>query len=192
MIKDALESDGIEELLKLGEEAEQDIIDEEYLDKINKIKLPNTRIKLLQQLLSKVIGEIKKVNRIKGISFSKKMQALVELYNNRDANDIFKGEVYEEIAEALTNMIWEVRQEFSAGEELGIDFEEKAFYDILKELCIKYEFTYPEDKMITLAQKVKILVDSQAKFPDWNKREDIKSALKVGLILLLEIGRAHV
>ena len=129
MIKDALESDGIEELLKLGEEAEQDIIDEEYLDKINKIKLPNTRIKLLQQLLSKVIGEIKKVNRIKGISFSKKMQALVELYNNRDANDIFKGEVYEEIAEALTNMIWEVRQEFSAGEELGIDFEEKAFYD---------------------------------------------------------------
>ena len=26
------------------------------------------------------------------------------------------------------------------------NFEEKAFYDILKELCIKYDFTYPEDK----------------------------------------------
>ncbi len=26
----------------------------------------------------------------------------------------------------------------------------------------------------------------QAKFPDWNKRDDIKSALKVGLILLLD------
>ena len=32
---------------------------------------------------------------------------------------------------------------------------------------------------------MKYLVDSQAKFPDWNKRDDIKSALKVGLILLL-------
>jgi len=33
---------------------------------------------------------------------------------------------------------------------------------------------------------VKKLVDGQAKFPDWNKREDTKSALKVGLILLLD------
>ncbi|HPW94525.1 MAG TPA: HsdR family type I site-specific deoxyribonuclease, partial [Fibrobacteraceae bacterium] len=58
MIKDALQSDGVEEIFKLGEEAEteQDIFDEDYLAKINKIKLPNTKIKLLQQLLAKVIG----------------------------------------------------------------------------------------------------------------------------------------
>jgi type I site-specific restriction-modification system R (restriction) subunit len=66
------------------------------------------------------------------------------------------------------------------------NFEEKAFYDILKELCIKYDFTYPEDKLIELAKAVKELVEGQAKFPDWNKRDDIKSALKVGLILLLD------
>jgi len=188
MIKDALQSDGVEEIFKLGEEAEteQDIFDEDYLAKINKIKLPNTKIKLLQQLLAKVIGEIKKVNRVKGIDFTKKMQELVERYNNRDENDILRSEVYEEMAEALTNMIWEVHKEFSAGDELGIDFEEKAFYDILKELCVKYDFSYPEDKMIELAKAVKTLVDGQAKFPDWNKRDDIKSALKVGLILLLD------
>jgi hypothetical protein len=40
--------------------------------------------------------------------------------------------------------------------------------------------------MIELAKAVKDLVDGQAKFPDWNKRDDIKSALKVGLILLLD------
>ena len=69
---------------------------------------------------------------------------------------------------------------------LGIDFEEKAFYDILKELCAKYDFKYPEDKLIALAKVVKDLVDAQAKFPDWNKREEIKSSLKAGLILLLD------
>jgi type I restriction enzyme R subunit len=37
----------------------------------------------------------------------------------------------------LTNLIWEVHKEFSAGDALGIDFEEKAFYDILKELVHK-------------------------------------------------------
>ncbi len=188
MIKDALSSDGVEEIFKLGDnlESEQDLFDKDYLAKIDKIKLPNTKIKLLQILLAKVIGEIKKVNRMKGIDFTKKMQALVERYNQRDENDILRSEVYEEMAEHLTNMIWEVHREFSAGEALGIDFEEKAFYDILKELCIKYDFTYPEDKLIELSKAVKELVDSQARYPDWNKRDDIKSALKVGLILLLD------
>lgn len=188
MIKEALQSEGVEEIFKLGDEAEteQDLFDEDYLAKIDKIKLPNTKIKLLQHLLSKIISDIKKVNRVKGIDFTKKMQALVDRYNNRDANDILRSEVYEEMATALTDLIWEVHKEFSAGDALGIDFEEKAFYDILKELCKKYDFNYPDDKMIKLAQAVKELVEGQSKFPDWNKRDDIKSALKVGLILLLD------
>ena len=188
MIKDALESDGVQEIFTLGDEnvSEQDIFDADYLAKIDKIKLPNTKIKLLQQLLAKVIDEIKKVNKVKGIDFSKKMQTLVEQYNERKEGDVLRSEVYEEMAEHLTNLIWEVQKEFSSGDELGIDFEEKAFYDILKELCVKYDFRYPDDKLIELAKAVKDLVDGQAKFPDWSKREDIKSALKVGLILLLD------
>lgn len=186
MIQNALRSDGVEEILRIGEETEQDIFDEDYLAKIDKIKLPHTKIKLLQKLLAKAIGELKRVNRMRGIDFSRKMQQLVDKYNDRSANDILRSEVYEEMAEQLTNLIWDVHKEFSAGDELGIDFEEKAFYDILKELCIKYDFTYPDDKMIELAKQVKSLVDSQARYPDWNKREDIKSALKVGLILLLD------
>ncbi len=188
MIKEALQSDGVEEIFKLGDEAEteQDIFDEDYLAKIDKIKLPNTKIKLLQQLLAKVIAEIKKVNRVKGIDFTKKMQALVDRYNERDEKDILTGQVLDDFAEEITKLIWEVHKEFSAGDELGIDFQEKAFYDILKELCVKYDFKYPDDKMIELAKAVKDLVDGQAKFPDWNKRDDIKSALKVGLILLLD------
>ena len=188
MIKDALQSDGVEEIFKIGEEADsqQDIFDDDYLAKLDKIKMPNTKIKLLQQLLAKAIGEIKKVNQVKGVDFTKKMEALVANYNDRSENDVLRSEVYDEMADALTDMIMQVRDEFDSGDELGIDFEEKAFYDILLELCQKYDFTYPEEKLIALAKKVKQLVDSQAKFPDWSKRDDIKSALKVGLILLLD------
>ncbi len=187
MIKDALASEGVEEIFKMGDEtnSQQDIFDEDYLAKIDKIKLPNTKIKLLQQLLTRAIGEIKKVNKVKGVDFSKKMEGLVSRYNERKG-DVLRGEVYEEMAEQLTDLIWQVQHEFSAGEKLGIDFEEKAFYDILKELCIKYDFQYPEVKLIELSKAVKDLVDEQAKFPDWSKRNDIKSALKVGLILLLD------
>jgi len=188
MIKNALQSDGVEEIFKLGHEetTEQDLFDEDYLAKINKIKLPNTKIKLLQQLLAKAIQEIKKVNKVKGVDFTKKMQSLVNRYNERSENDILRSEVYEEMADQLTEMIWEIHKEFKAGDALGIDFEEKAFYDILKMLCVKYDFNYPEGKLIELAKAVKQLVESKAKFPDWNKREDIKAALKVGLILMLD------
>lgn len=188
MIKEALKSDGVQEIFKIGGDKNnhQDLFDEDYINKINKIKLPNTRIKLLQQLLSKAISKIKKVNRVKGLDFSKKMQTLVEQYNARKESDILRSEVYEEMAESLTNLIWSVHKEFSAGEKLGIDFVEKAFYDILKELCRKYDFKYPEDKLIELAKAVKCLVEEQSKFPDWNNRNDIKSALKVNLILLLD------
>ena len=187
MIKNALASEGVEEIFKMGNEtnSQQDIFDEDYLAKIDKIKLPNTKIKLLQQLLARAIGEIKKVNKVKGVDFSKKMEGLVSRYNERKG-DVLRGEVYEEMAEQLTDLIWQVQQEFSAGEKLGIDFEEKAFYDILKELCIKYDFQYPENKLIELSKSIKDLVDEQAQFPDWSKRNDIKSALKVGLILLLD------
>jgi len=114
------------------------------------------------------------------------MQKLVECYNDRTEQDVLKGEVYEEIANSLTDMIMKVRAAFKDGEELGLNFEETAFYDILKALCVKYHFTYPEDKLIELSKHVKILVDEQARFPDWDKRDDVKATLKVELIILLD------
>lgn len=188
MIKDALQSEGVEEIFKLGNEKEtqQDIFDDDYLAKIDKIKLPNTKIKLLQQLLQKAIGEIKKINKVRGIDFSKKMKALVEQYNERKENDVLRSEVYDEMATQLTDLILDIQKEFTEGEKLGISYEEKSFYDILKHLCIKYDFDYPEDKLLALAREVKKQVDLKAEYPDWNNREDLKSELKVELILLLD------
>jgi len=68
---------------------------------------------------------------------------------------------------------------------LGIDFEEKAFYDILKSLAHKYDFNYPEDKLLVLSKEVKTVVNDLTKYTDWSKRVDIKAELKVDLIMLL-------
>ena len=37
-------------------------------------------------------------------------------------------------------------------------FEEKAFYDVLKSVSIKYDFAYQEDKLIALSKAVKVIV----------------------------------
>ena len=55
----------------------------------------------------------------------------------------------------------------------------------MRAIAIKYDFNYPNDKLIILAQKVKIVVDDKAKYTDWSKRDDIKAELKVDLIMLL-------
>jgi len=187
MIAEALQSDGVEEIFKLGNEegGEIDIFNDDYIAKIEKIKLPNTKIKLLQQLLAKAIGELKKVNKVQGIDFTKRFEALVSRYNERKDEDVLVSEVLEEFSERMVDLIYGVQEEINSGDELGIGKEEKAFYDALKSLAVKYDFDYPEDKLIELAQAVKDIVDNQAKFTDWDQRDDIKASLKVSLIIEL-------
>lgn len=60
MLEGAIQSDGIEELFKTGKHISVDIFSDEYMDKINAIQLPNTKIKILQRLLSQAIDEFKK------------------------------------------------------------------------------------------------------------------------------------
>lgn len=188
LVKDALQSDGVEEIFKLGEKegGEIDIFDDDYLAKLEVIKQPNTKLQLLQQMLAKAIGEFKKTNKVKGVNFSKKMNKLVEKYNERDEKDVLRSEVINDFSDEIINLYNELREEMSSFGEMGIDFEEKAFYDILISLAHKYDFTYPEDKLLDLSKAVKKVIDDKAKYTDWNKREDIKAELHFDLIILLD------
>jgi type I restriction enzyme R subunit len=187
MIKEALHSEGVEEIFKLGDENQSqiDLFTEEYLNKINKIKLPHTKLKLLQQLLQQAIGKLSKVNKMQGIQFSDKLKLVVDKYNERREKDTLTSDVLEEFTNEIINLYYALKDESEAFKEMGIDFEEKAFYDILKALANKYDFFYPEDKLIHLSKEVKSVVDSLAKYTDWSKRDDIKAELKVDLIILL-------
>ena len=188
MIKEALLSDGVEEVFKLGEDGADkdiDIFSDEYMAKIDKIKLPNTKIKLLQQLLKKAIDEFKKVNKIKGTDFTKKFKKLLEKYNERKEDVAFANDVLDDIAGQFADLFKDLQKEKSSFEEMGIDFEEKAFYDILKAVAEKHDFEYPHEKLIPLSQAVKKVVDDKARYTDWSQRDDIKAELKVDLILVL-------
>ncbi len=186
MLEGAIQSDGIEELFETGKHIDFDIFSDEYLAKIEKINLPNTKIKALQRLLSYAIDEFRKVNKIKSLEFAERMQKVVELYNNRRRDEAFANEVLDDVAEQLAQLLHELKGEKNSYMDLGIDFEEKAFYDILKAVAKKFEFDYPEDKLIDLSKDIKLVVDDKAKYTDWSTREDIKATLQVDLIILLD------
>jgi len=187
MIQEAIESEGVEEIFKLGEEEAQeiDLFSDDYLAKLDKIKLPNTKFKLLQKVLKQAIDRMKQVNKVMGIDFSKRLEAIVQKYNERKEGDVLRSEVLEDFTNEIIELYYALKKENDSFQELGIDIEEKAFYDILKMLTVKYDFSYADEKLIELAKKVKLVVDDKTKYTDWSKRDDIKAELKVDLIILL-------
>ncbi len=185
MVQEAIQSDGVEELFEAGKHIDVDIFSDEYIEKVNRIPLPNTKVKILQRLLSQAIDEFKKVNKIKGVEFSKRLQQVVDSYNDRRRDEAYANEVLDDVAEQLAELLRKLREEKNSFEGMGIDFEEKAFYDILEAIAKKFEFEYPHDKLIALSREVKKVVDDKSKYTDWSQREDIKAELKVDLILLL-------
>jgi hypothetical protein len=103
----------------------------------------------------------------------------------RWANTRLQEYLVEDFTDEIIDLFQALKKEKDSFADLGIDIEEKAFYDILKSLTIKYDFEYPEDKLLQLAKRVKTEVDDKAKYTDWSQREDIKAELKVNLIILL-------
>lgn len=186
LLDEAIQSDGIEELFETGKHINIDIFSDEYMARIEKIPMPNTKIKALQRLLSYAIEEFKKVNKIKSIEFAERMKAVVEIYNNRRKDEAFANEVLDDVTNQLADLIQELKTERNSFKNIGIDYEEKAFYDILFAVSKKYEFEYPNDKMIVLSKEIRVVVDDKAKYTDWSTREDIKANLQVDLIILLD------
>lgn len=186
MLEGAIQSDGIEELFETGKHISVDIFSDEYIAKINAIQLPNTKIKILQRLLSQAIDEFRKVNKIKSLEFTDRMNKVIDDYNNRRKDEAYANEVLDDVAEQLAKLLSELKQEKNSFKNMGIDYEEKAFYDILKAVSQKYEFEYPDEKMIELSKRIKTIVDDKARYTDWSSREDIKATLQVDLILLLD------
>ena len=186
MIQEAILSNGVEELFSVGKNIHENLFSPEYLQKINDIQLPNTKIKILQQLLKQMIDEYKKTNKIKALEFGEHLQKIVDLYNSR--HDDFSTQVLDEVTKQLNDLFFQIQNDKEKFKELGISFEEKAFYDILVSCAKKFHFEnqYPDEKMKDLAKKVKLLVDDKTRYTDWDVRIDVKAEMEADLMILLD------
>lgn len=186
MIEEAIQSEGVEEIIQIGNNKDnQNVLSEEYKERLNCLKLPNTKVKLMERLLKTVITEFKKVNKVRGVDFSKRLNALVAKYNSRKDNAIFADEVLTEVANQMADLLKELNKEKRSFLDLGISYEEKAFYDILEVIAKQFGLDYPKDKMLQLAAAIKKIVEDKSKYTDWATRDDIKAELKMDLILVL-------
>ena len=123
---------------------------------------------------------------------------LADEYNTRD-NLTFTNEVahatidavtdiVDEKVKSLTDKLVELFKDLKADsqkfKELGISFEEKAFFDVLVSVRDTHQFEYPEARCIELAKKIKLLVDDMTIYADFNNNS-LKSKLSNDLMMLL-------
>ena len=108
MIEEAIQSESVEEIIQIGYDKERlDVLSEEYMERLAKLNMPNTKVKLMERLLKTVITDFKKVNKMKGVDFSKRLNALVAKYNDRTDSAIFADEVLTEVANQMAEKsVW--------------------------------------------------------------------------------------
>lgn len=168
----------------------QILFSDEFIEKLKKIPYPNTRYQALLKLLKRAIKEFGKTNMLKATEFSKKLKNVIDRYNSR--NEISEVEeiiddFVDNLSEELEKIHTELKQEKDSFEEMGITYDEKAFYDILIAIAEKYHFKdqFTEEQYIHIAKEIKKLVSNKSKYTDWTNRQDVKDELYTDVAILL-------
>lgn len=186
MVQDAITCTGIENIVNAGKP--EDLFSDEFMKQLDEVNLPISKFNALLKLLRKAISGYGKVNKVKAIEFDKRLKAIIDNYNNRDKL-VFTSEVVADFINGLSDELIKIFSALHADktsfEELGITYEEKAFYDILVKVRDDHGFPYADEKCLVLAKEIKILVDDKAQFADWSTRADIKNQLNMDLTVLL-------
>lgn len=172
--------------LQLNNSKQIDMLASQYMEKLKHLPYQNTKVKLMEQLLKRVIDSVKKVNKVKAVNFTERLHAIIDKYNDRSDDIILADEIVSEVASQLADLFEEIKKESKLPDGIP-DIEVKAFYDILKSVAEKYGFLneYTEEQYITIAKDLKEVVDDKTQYIDWDKKADIKAQLKVQIILTL-------
>ena len=171
VLEQAIQEDGIIDIFKAAEKnsPEISIFSEEYMAGLKNMKNKNIAAELLKKLLEGNIRLFKRTNLVKAELFSKKIEAIMNKYNNRL---ITSAEVIEELLK-LSQEVVESRNE---GKEKGLTEDEYAFYDALvKEPNVLKEMQ--DDVLIKLAHELTETVRKN-RTVDWEKKESARAFMR--------------
>ena len=172
--------------MRLDNAEQIDMLATQYMEKLKRLPYQNTKVKLMEQLLKRVIDSVKKVNKVKAVSFTDRLNDIIDKYNDRSDDIVLADEIITEVAKQLADLFEEIKKDSVLPDGIP-NIEVKAFYDILKSVAERYGFSdkYTEEQYIEMAQAMKEKVDDSSQFIDWEKRTDIRAQLKVQIILTL-------
>jgi len=197
MVREAIIASGVERVMDAGEE--ENIFSDEFVAEIDDVKMPYTKFQLLCKLVAQAIKAYNRTNKIQAEKFEKLLEATIDDYNNRDkltfTNEVTQGVVdgvvgivedkVNALSDRLVQILKDLKTDSEKFKELGITFEEKAFFDVLTEVRDTHKFEYPDERCIELAKKIKLLIDDTAIYADWLNNDNLKGELASELTILI-------
>lgn len=204
MVAEALQCNSVVSILDT--DVEESIFSPGFIEQLNGVKLPATRLEVLIKMLRRSIAQYKNTNKFAAEKFEDLLKKTLEEYHNRraalssvEATQTQKDTVDEIIRNATQqalDILGKLGEDKESFRKLGLTFEEKAFYDILMHMRDAHNFEYGTDRQVgsliindkckVLAQKVKELIDTKSCFADWLSNTNVRAALNQELWFLLD------
>ena len=126
MLEQAILEDEVLSLTEAGTKETFELLTDENLSKLKALPQKNMAANILMRVMKEKVNEVKKTNLVVSKAFSERLEAIIEKYNNRnDEADVFK------VLEELVKFKHELLEAIDKGHEIGLSYEEKAFFDVL-------------------------------------------------------------
>ncbi|MGH2279363.1 type I restriction endonuclease subunit R [Aliarcobacter sp. ERUVET-7] len=179
LIDNAVISDGVEDIFSLVglDKPNIGILSEEFLEDVANMPYKNLAVELLERLLKDDIRAKTKNNVVQEKKFSDRLQATLGKYHNRAIET-------SKVIEELIQMAKDFAEATKHGQDLGLNFDELAFYDALAE---------NESALIEMGDETlkKIAIELTLKLRssisvDWQKRESVRAKMRNIIRIILK------
>jgi type I restriction enzyme, R subunit len=149
-------------------------LNEEYLNKIGKMKQKNLKVELAHKLLDDAIKIKFKRNKIAQKSFQERLEKTLSNYHGRfEDNDT----IYDRIKQIADDVTHKKKRE----EELGLSDKEVIFYDAIS---AGKEYTKSDKILVEIATKLTKFMKENAGV-DWLNQDSIKAKMRSGIRKIL-------
>lgn len=199
MLEEALKYNKVVSILDSG--TEEDISDPKFTEILVDVPLPASKLELLIKMLRKRIVDYGKTNALAAKKFQELLEETIKQYHERrkhlnaeeagETQETASLQIIQNATEQALNILKNMEADRESFRQMGLTFEEKAFYDILIHLRDEHNFEYGtdskygNDKCKSLAKKIKEIIDTKSSFSDWLNNQRVRDALKLEIKICL-------
>jgi type I restriction enzyme R subunit len=178
IIDNAVVSEGVEDIFSLAglDKPNIGILSEEFLEDVANMEHKNLAVELLERLLKDEIKAKTRTNIVREKKFSDRLQATLAQYHNRAIETA-------KVIEELIQMAKDFSEASKHGEELGLNFDELAFYDALAENESALR-EMGDDILKKIAQELTKKLRKSLSV-DWQKRESVRAKMRNMIRIIL-------
>lgn len=179
LLKQSIETSGVEKLT-VEKKDSFSLFDPKFLAELKKMKQKNVALEILKRLINDQLVVFSRTNIVKSEKFKDMYQRTVNAYLNglKSSTEVFQE---------LLAMADQLKKEQEAGNDLGLNAEELAFYDALTKPAAIKDF-YENDELIAITRELTEMLRKNRTI-DWQNRESARANMRRMVKRLLKTHR---